>query len=124
MERLRNFGQNAGFSGVAQILVVLVLVAFTVLQDLQTGLWIYSLPILGTVFLIAFLVRELLVEHITVARWIMNTCAIAGIATFLYFRNSETPLPLGLELFLTGFVGLYAGCYFMMLSDPRVAVSD
>ena len=116
MHRLRRFGQNAGIRG---ILLVIVLV-FLVLQDIRSGLWVYTAPLFVLMFVGTYLFRGWLVEHLESVRPVMNTLTILAILLSAILTRSEFSGSLWLTIVVVGFAGAYLGCYFWLLSDERV----
>lgn len=116
MNRVKRFGQNAGIRG---ILLVIVLI-FLIVQDIRSGLWIYTAPLLVSMFLVTYLLRGWLVEHLESVRTAMNTLAMVAILVSVISRGSEFSKSLWLAVVVVGFVGAYLGCYFWLLSDERV----
>ena len=123
MNRLKRFRRNAGIRGSGAIRVLLLLfgLGFLVVHDIQSGFWVYSLPLLAATFLVTYLVRNWLVEHFAIARVAMNVLLVVAvvISTIPSQRESDSPW---LNALIVGFLGAYLGCYFWLLSDERIEV--
>lgn len=120
MQRLQRFVQNAGAMGVLQSVAVVIVMCIAIRYDLTMGHWVITLPVLLLAVLVAYVVRNVLVDHFGVMRWVMNGLAAAGIAVVVFSGGFSGSGSLWLRAALAGGIGLYMGCYFFMLSDPRV----
>ena len=83
MVRVKRFWENAGLRG---ILVVIVLVAL-VAQDIGSGQWIYTVPLLVMMFLVTNLVRDRLVENLEGVRTVMNALSLVAILAAVVLRR-------------------------------------
>lgn len=116
MNRVRRFWRNAGLRGILVVVVLIALVA----QDLFSGRWVYTVPLLVLMFLVTYLFRDRLVENLESVRTVMNTVAIVAVLASVILRRivpSESPW---VAIAIVAFMGAYLGCYFWLLSDPRV----
>jgi hypothetical protein len=121
MERIKQFQRNAGTMGALQTLAVIAFIfLFAVPRDIVTGQWIITVPILAVVLTVPYFARDFLVYNFNWLSWVMNACAVTGIIIAFLNRGQAQPEPLWLRATLAGCIGLYIGCYFWMLSDPRL----
>ncbi|QDU63959.1 hypothetical protein Pan216_48400 [Planctomycetes bacterium Pan216] len=119
MLRLKLLLRNAGVAGILQLSVVALIFFFALRRDISTGDAVLTIPILAGVLVFSYLIREFLIDHFDVVRWIMNGVAVVGIILFVVLRNVEMVEPLWLRALIVGVFGFYMGCYFWMLSDWR-----
>lgn len=123
MKRLRRFWRNADIRGSGAIRWTLLAVGtgFFCYQAVQTGAWVYSFPLLAAAFLVTYLIRDWLVDHLEVVRAAMNVLLIVAVIASLIpgIRGSDSPW---LNALMIGFLGTYLGCYFWLLSDERIEV--
>lgn len=121
MTRFHRFAENAGLVRILQSVVVLALMGFALRRDFSTGNWTFTVPLLAGVFVLAFLIRDFLVENFSWVRWIMNAAVIAGILAAVFSRK-VAPEPLWIKAAIAGCLGFYMSCYFWTLSDERMAI--
>ena len=121
MQRLKRFVHNAGILGTAQTLAVCVLLCIVMWADAMTGRWIVTVPILLTALVAAYAIRDFLVENFIRVRRVMNVLVVVGIGAYFLSRGQPVPQSFWLSAALFGCFGLYIGCYFWLLSDPRLA---
>jgi len=121
MNRLRRFFANAGTPRLLQTLVVLLLMISALRRDAASGDWVVTVPILLSLQLLAFLIRNILVADARVASWTLNGLLIALLVTMFILRGAG-PEPLWMRATLAGALSFYMGCAFWMLSDDRIAV--
>lgn len=121
MDRFSRFAHNAGLIATIQVLIVLAILFFGLIKDFQTGLWVYTLPVLILSFLIGFAIRRFLVDHLQVVRWVMNAVVVAALL-FLFTGGGSTGPGSSVErVLVAASIGLYISFYFWMLSDPLVS---
>ena len=98
------------------------LVVYLMIARPDKGDWpIFVTAVLAS-FFAAYALRNLLVENFRISRWILNGAVILGAAAGFLLRKRAPELIESLEatLICGAFIGLYLGCYFWLLSDPRV----
>ncbi len=122
IERVKRLWNNVGWFYGAQFFAASIFLAYMVIGELPSIAGWIGLLIAVSVFTIAFILREYLFEHFYLIRRLMNILAIAAIVTFLAtggFRSGLTIKVWQAWLIISG-VSFYLGCYFWMLSDPRI----
>ena len=121
MQRLKRFVHNAGILGTTQTLAVCVLLCIVLWADAMTGRWIVTAPILLAALIAAYAIRNFLVENFIRVRRVMNLLVVVAISAYFLSRGQPVPQTFWLNATLSGCLGLYIGCYFWLLSDPRLA---
>ena len=121
MQRLQRFVHNAGILGTAQTLAVCVLLCIVLWADAMTGRWIVTAPILLAALVAAYAIRNFLVENFTWVGRVMNVLVVVAITAYFLSGGQPVPRSFWLSAALFGCFGLYIGCYFWLLSDPRLA---
>ena len=106
------------FSGVIAIIVL-----FGMVYDLRMGHWVVTLPILVAALGLTYTIRGFLVNNVSTMRDVMNIVAIASIAANLLLPKAVGPEPLWLRAMMIGFLSIYMGCYFWMLSDENITAN-
>ena len=120
MNRITTFLNNAGAQGILSSGIVSIIVLFGLARDFRTGDWSLTLPVLVATLGLPYIIRNLLVEHFSVMRVVMNGLAMAGIAAVVLLPKPVGPEPLWLRATILGSLGTYMGCYFWMLSDDNI----
>jgi hypothetical protein len=122
MDRLTRFATNAGVQGCLFSGVVAIIVLFGMVRDFRLGHWVVTLPLLLAALSLTYTIRAFLVDNVSIMRVVMNFVAIAGIAAVAFLPKAVGPEPLWLRVMVIGFLGIYMGCYFWMLSDDRITL--
>ncbi len=121
MERVRRFGRNAGLWGGVWVGLVILLLLVLVVQEAQERSWAY-VPLFGVAFTLSYLLRNQLVQNHRVVHTVMNRLALAVWLVALFLRQSDFSGPPWVGGMVAAFVGAYVGCYFWLLSDPRIVI--
>lgn len=123
MDRFQRFAHNAGTLGIIQTVIVAIVFGLAALKDLSTGDWIFTLPPLIGLFVLAYFVRGVLVNWRRVVQVSLMIAFAAALITVIFFSpTTAAGEPLWWRVLLSSFVGLYMGCFFWLFSDPRILV--
>jgi hypothetical protein len=124
MRRIQRFIKNAGLLGCIQLGVFLLGLVIVTWPDFRTGLWAFTVPALILGFCISYLIRNLVFEHLQLARRIMNTITLLAIIVVAVSRGGDVVESPWLSIFVVGFIANYTGSYFWMLSDERLRLNN
>ncbi len=122
MKRLRRFVENTDLWGRIQAALIVVGLGLVMSESVRRGFWIYTVPLIGLMFLGTYWLRNLMVEHLSAVRPIMNALALVAIVASVLFRGSPFADSLWLNLLLVAFVSGYLGSFFWLVSDERIEI--
>ena len=122
MGRVHRFVSNAGVQVILQAGLVLLILIIAVWRDLQVGHWKYTVPVLLVSLAASYFFRNAMVANCEIARIVMNAVLVAAIIALLVVGTLCGLRPLWLRMIVAGFIGLYLGSYFWLLSDARITV--
>jgi len=117
---LTRFFENAGGKNCIRFALVLIVLCFAVVKDLQTGLAVVTVPIIVAGLLLPCVVRSWLVDHFEVVRTVLNVVALLCIVAALVVPKQQGVEPSALRIALAAVFSLYMGVYFWVLSDSRI----
>ena len=122
MNRVTRFAVNAGCVGTLMTAIVAGVVTYAVIARPGKSRWEIFVPTALSCFCAAFFLRNLLVDHFHISRWLLNGAVIVGAAGTFILRKSEPQLAdsVVMTVAIGIYLGLYIGCYFWLLSDPRI----
>jgi len=122
MTRLRRFVVNAGLKGCLLTLLVAVAVGFAIRKDVEMGLWGYTVGVLVCTACVAYLFRDVLVEHFAVTGVVMNVLLLVALLVGIVGRRWLPQDEAWFRIAAAAFLGTYLGCYFWLMSDERITV--
>ena len=122
MTRLKRFFDNAGWGGAVRIAIVLAFLPLVLKGDVATGRWPYTVAALICPFVLSYLLRDVLVEHVHAAREAMNATLIGFMIVTAVAKRLVPAGELWPNVAAAVFIGGYVGCYFWLMSDLRIAV--
>ena len=77
----------------------------------------------ATAFLFMYPFRSVLVGHLKIMTWVLSASMVAALAaTFAVIETNADFY--GTSIILAAFLGAYLGCYFWLMSDPRIERTD
>lgn len=122
MTRLRHYVENTGVWGGIKLGVLVLALGLIMVDEVSSGTWIYTLPVLVVAVAVTYLARNWLVTHARTVARIMDTLVLVAIAAAVIFRESALYDSRWLIMLVVAFVGAYLGASFWLLSDPRIVV--
>jgi hypothetical protein len=118
MNRFQHFYANAGFSGVARSVIVLVAASFLLAMAITEGRGYYAAVASAAGIVLSYLLAEFLTDHMRATKYVMNAVALGYVASLWFvpnFREIEAVRVCTAPLAFT-----YIGCYFWTHSHPLV----
>jgi hypothetical protein len=120
VERLRQFGRNAGVVGVIQTIAVFGLFAYSIrLMPTWDVRWPFLAIILGG-WVLGYAVRNLLVNHVQKTGPLLSFAAYGIVGSSLLYAKGLLPRAPYIPFLLVCLTAVYMGCYFWMMSDSRI----
>ncbi len=120
MQRIIRFWRNVGILGGLVATLISSLIVITMWGEIQTGGWVYTLPVLLGAVLLGFLVRNFLFEHFPMSGSVLhvNSILIAVLASIsAEFADLDA---LWLRLTFYAVVGCHLSSLFFLMSDERL----